>query len=234
VELDLTEQEALQIFDGVMLSDGTLVRGSTNSVNYILKVSSSGTEHEDWLLLIRDALAVLDIGSSPISLIHSTSRGKPYSFLQLRSRLSEWLSAQRQLWYPLGIKIVPESLILAPLTTAVWFMGDGSSIWSPTGRCVIASFATHGFSEKDVEHLESQLRELGVVDLCRNDVTNSPKTERQFSSGITLQATRSVSALMNMMEPFILPSFSYKIKHPTTKERLGACKWQHAAELRVP
>lgn len=208
---ELTEAQAFQVFDGVMLSDGGLSLHSRNGRLDIATSDENHTKpHEDWLLLIGEALNTLGVEllsghPRPFNLPRG---GKPFSGYRLTTKASPVLTSQFSRWYPGGRKEVPEDLLLTPITLAHWFMGDGSSGW----RGLIAigiELATSAFSDRSVQTLENKLAALGLY-------TCEPHMDGRLAKGSRKSiviAQGSVNDFMKTVEPFIVPSFTYKIKY---------------------
>lgn len=188
-----------QVIDGTILSDANLSipRGGENAV-YLIALS--GREHLDWLYYIKDALEALDVvvtPSCPRVHVRIGPTGKPYDYCCLQTRVSSFLTHQFYRWYRDGKKEVPRDLFLTPVSLANWFMGDGTS---PEGtRGIKTSFATHGFPASSIELLEHLLSGLGFH-------VSSTKV------GIYLYQD-GVDNFMKLVEPFVLPSYRYKIKY---------------------
>lgn len=100
----------------------------------------------------------------------------------------------RQLWYPSGIKIVPDSLELNPLVVAVWAAGDGSN--DPKhGRFV---FCTNGFSLRCRSLLKMKLKAMGF------DFNLTGKT--------LVTATRNYVDFLDFLRPYVAwDCFKYKV-----------------------
>lgn len=79
----------------------------------------------------------------------ATVQGKKYSYLSFSTKsILDW-NYLRDLWYPLGKKIIPDNIhdLLTPIALAYWLMGDGG--WTNNG----IHLATHSFPEADVLRL---------------------------------------------------------------------------------
>lgn len=213
---------ALQIFDGVMLSDGTLCLSSARSTNPGFKLALSGWNHLDWISCVQSALGTLNI-SSKVHTSLSRSKGKAYEYCQVRSNTSLFLTQQKRRWYPNGIKEVPIDLCLTPISLAHWFMGDGSSTWNNFNHDagVTADFATQNFSPYSIDRLEHQLELLGLTHLSRRDYSKRSSSKENFAVGIVVLGA-SLEPLMDLVEPYILPSYKYKIKRPGGRVRYGS------------
>ena len=99
-------------------------------------------------------------------------------------------------------------LELTPVTLANLFTGDGSSSWRPDGRGVVMSLCVQNFSIEDVSRIQEQLSNKGikVMPNCRRVLTTAD--------------TASILTLMDIVEPYIVPSYRYKIKRPRGKGEL--------------
>lgn len=215
----MNEHEAFQIFDGVMLSDGSLTRSRLAGdppgtyqgyKNSGFHMALSGEEHLDWLEYTGEALVVLGVSlitSSPHTR-RKLSRGKAYLEASLETRVSPFLTLQKRRWYPSGVKEVPPDLTLTPLLLANWFMGDGGTTMSGGGPSVYVWFATHSYPLSSVERLEEKLQAFGDLGV------NRYRDKRVSSNGYYLVAgaEAKVDHLMSMVEPYVLSSYRYKIK----------------------
>lgn len=224
---EITGKEAFQVFEGCVLSDAKLFlehrHGLHQTVNYQFKMALSDWEHADWLWFVRDALEMLDVSSCPPKCRRSISHGKPYKYVDLRSNVSVWLSEQRQRWYPDGTKEVPEDFKFTPLSLANEFMGDGTSSWNNNNpeSGVTVELCTQGFNPVSIGRLERQLEGLGISHLSRLDYSTAKGSTRHFAIGIIILGA-STELFMDVVEPYILPSYRYKIKREGTKVRLGS------------
>lgn len=209
-----------EVFDGVMLGDGCL---RPMNASAFFSVDLSGITHIDWLYVARDALISLDV---PVSRGHprlnkGVSHGKAYYGCLLSSRSCAYLAEQYRRWYPDGVKIVPKNLKLTPATVANWFMGDGSSVQhqykdKPGHKYVEAKFATHNYMEEDVELLRTLLEQLGVK--------NSKVYPDRGYYFISVCNEEGVIWLMHAIEPFIVPSYRYRVKYPVHNYRYNVRK----------
>jgi hypothetical protein len=195
------------IFDGVLLSDGS-IRPTANSARF--HIPQAGTEHMDWLDLIYDILYALGVDLDKPTIETTNFQGEPYVYSYLRTRTSTFLYEQYRRWYPMGIKIIPEDLCLTPVVLAHWFIGDGSSNWyqrKPTHKkYVYAYLHTYGYTKEEVLRLKRMLAELGMPRWTTYNKANG--------LGLQLSEQNNVNTLMEMIQPFIVPSYEYKIKMP--------------------
>jgi len=224
--------EAKQVFDGVMLSDGSLVREKpAHLAHFYMSLSDRDIPPDSflgYLIHIADALNSLGVEVSPgyPKLANRISKGISYTGTVLSTLTSEYLTIEHNRWYPsFTSKEVPRDLNLTPIVVAVWFMGDGSSSYDKrTGpgrlssvrvgikhpdfyrRTVYVRLCTESFNISSIELLEAGLHRLGIY---------TTRMHRHISkgSGVTIRLRQSsVDKFMNMVEPHIVPPYEYKIK----------------------
>ena len=195
------------VLDGAMLSDANIYpsKGSRETSRYLdsyFRIQLGGRHHMDWLRYLKEQLGALGILFTSTYPKLAKRNSDDYTSSWLISRTSPLLTAQRRRWYPSGSKVVPSDLALSPVSLANWFMGDGSSSWQKYDA-VMVTLATHSFSRCDVDRLRCEMGKLvihtGVANYSDYDV-------------ITVLQD-SVDLLMRTIEPFIVPSFEYKIKY---------------------
>lgn len=191
------------VFIGLILSDASIpTRKSSKNKSFEF------VQGEQNLQLVNVTSEWLkDIGIS-----HNISKS-------LRKRNNTWeyhlqtgnniiFSKLRELWYKNGKKIVPTYITyqLTEKAIAYWFMGDGSSWWVGKNKNrVIVQLATQGFDKKSVLRLKKIFDNYGI------NLKVYPK-----KNGYNLQIAMSseVEKFMDLINPYMLYSFSYKVKYP--------------------
>lgn len=205
--------EAQQILDGVMLSDGAFRKPRRPTHNsYFYLCQSHERLHLDWILQVKIALEMMGLNFSD-STPHIGQKCTLWSKYSLRA------SVLYHRWYPERTKIVPTDLALTPISVANWFMGDGTSSWV-RGNLVTANFATHSFKPLEAQRLADLLVGQGV---------DAHPAQVQGYPVVYITTIDGVCSLMNLVEPHILPSYSYKIKRPRRKNdypRRTRRKWE--------
>jgi len=211
----MVKQEAWQIFDGVMLGDAGLYHTGINA-QFSLSLSAK-LDHElrnnmlGYLRYVRDAFELLGIEfctGHPIAYCIS-SRGRYYWRPTLKSKVHPLLQNQYIRCYPANVaKGVPEDVTVTPLSLAHWFMGDGCS--GRDNRCIAVdvSLQTHGFQEGDLAVLESKLHDLGLH--------TGRRKNSKVNTGVGIAITilqDSVNEFMNIVNPYVVEPYRYKIKH---------------------
>ncbi|GAI51656.1 unnamed protein product, partial [marine sediment metagenome] len=204
----VTKAAPMEVLNGALLSDSHIAgnRGSP-----YLKVAQAGEDRVEWLTLIEEALVLLGIRTTGVKITNRINyyTRKQYRHCELLSRAHPMIKALRAEWYPNGQKRVPKNLALTPGVVAHWFIGDGSST-RLKGRehYVKSAFCTQGFPDDDVYLLASML--LDELDIR----ANCNRVSRINGEGLVLNisAVDEVNKLMDAVEPYMLPSFIYKIK----------------------
>ncbi len=203
--------EAERIIEGAILSDASVCTSAT-SVNAYFTLGQ-WNKPPDWLKCVQEALHEMNLPSGNIIKSEGvySNTGKPYIFWRLQTRVHPVYTEWKRVWYPGNKKEVPGKLNLTPLSLAHWFMGDGSSIWLKSSH-VLVRLHTRGYSLTSIKILEGALQQLGLSRVGRNNF-KAPK----YGAGIDLVVGRvaDVSMFMDMVEPFVLPPYRYKIKRPS-------------------
>lgn len=210
--------EAWKIFDGVMMSDGCLIPSSpTNSV---FQVQLSGSEHMDWLVLINSALGVLGVGCGSPKVYPVECGERQRDNCRLCSKASSFLGVQRLRWYSNGAKRIPEDFRLDSISLANEFMGDGNSYYNH-GRSssgVTIRLSTVSYDLTSIGKIEEQLKEIGIAHLSRILYSNCSRAKG--ASGISINILgASAERFISLVEPYIVPSFKYKVKKPGSRSR---------------
>ena len=208
-------QRPLEVVEGALLSDAGITCLSPGS-HGLLSISLSGEEHLDWLEDINTQLALLGLErvlNPPRLALRKNKKGN-YMEARLWTRRDPFFTMMHRRWYPGGRKEVPLDLTLTPVSSANWFMGDGCSFRYSSGS-VVVYFSTQSFSRRSTEHLKEGLYCLGI------EGVHDSKPSRGRAPGVQLAITSeaNVTKLMETVEPFVLPSYRYKIKYPRRSER---------------
>lgn len=190
------------IFIGLMLSDGSIVkRKDSRNCGFYL------TQKESHKQLVNETSQLLEeyqINNT----ITKYYRERNHTFehiLYTKNHVS--FTELRNYWYPDGKKIVPIDMILNAEALAFWFMGDGTSWYVGKNKNrVIIKLCTQGFDKKYVNRLYLGLRQLGL-----DHIKIYPA-----GKGFDIQIAKSseVTKFMNLINPYILSDFSYKVKYP--------------------
>jgi hypothetical protein len=197
---------------GLLLSDAHINRPYTKFQNSSFSISIS-SKYKTFPVYVESYLRELGISVNKKEYVRKTG----IVHWNVKTVVDPQFSELRKIWYPDGKKIIPRSLKLTPKMISYWFMGDGSSGYYKRGnKKVVLSLMTQGFNLNDVLFLKHQLELL--------DVKMGVGIVKRKSIGYILRTKVSyeVEKFMNLVEPYILPDFQYKIKHPYVNSKSGA------------
>lgn len=206
---------ALQVLDGVMLSDGGIARVGSEAHLCVKQSDKLGTvDHSDWIEEITSNLEILGIqpGNGYPRSFSITSHGKLLTGTVLYTEMTNKLLMHYKRWYSKGSKQVPPDLRLTSVSLAHWFMGDGSShnesrINHGAGS-VDVKFATYCFNEESIDTLRHSLQTLSLP-------TNLVKVHQNGKIYMRVCLQRcDTGYFMNLIRDYIVPSYMYKVKVP--------------------
>lgn len=203
----VVNKRSIEIFNGVMLSDGHLQHTGSTSC---FKINLGGHEHVDWLAEIKLALLNMDVAvySQWPKFGVETLNGKQYEYTRMNSVASSILEREHSRWYDGHTKIVPNDISITPITLAHWFMGDGSSSYKADSTAkhtyVQVELSTFKFTYDEVSRLVEQIRLLGV-DAVHLQMQRGKPT-------IRIGYSESVNQFMLIVSPYLCESYKYKIK----------------------
>ena len=198
----MTEADAAQVFNGVMLSDGSMRILSGRSVGF--ELAQGGLDHRDWLLVAKFMMFALGVrchGPNHYT-VGSHDQLKIYSCSN-----KGFLASQYERWYPNKRKRVPLDIELTPISLANWYMGDGCRR-SHYSHFVSADFCTDGFAPEDLDLLLTQLCDLGLSHISIYQHYSS----RERKHGRINIHSVDFPKFVEMVRPFTVQSFCYKIK----------------------
>ena len=189
---------AEQIITGGLLSDVSIFRYRRG---LRMNLAQGGSEHVDWVRSMTVACLSMGIGAH---YRRYDSARYPKGYIYMWTRNHPLLRQLYKEWYPFGEKRVPWGLTLTPVGLANWFMGDGCSSRRSDPRYVLVKFSTHAFDEEGTSLLVGLLEELGIK-------AKNLRTGGGYHS-IFVWEGKSVNTLMDLISPYVMPSYEYKIK----------------------
>ena len=120
-----------------------------------------------------------------------------------KTYINEVFTFEKQHWYPHGKKIIPDNLILTPLTCLIWYIGDGCISHSKNTQYI--KLATQCFSKEDQERiLLPQLKEF-EAHLIKADI--SKDGEQQYFIYIP---RRKIKKFLEYIGPCPFSDYQYK------------------------
>ena len=191
-------KKAKEFLYGELLGDMHI--GTKSGYSAYISYSSKYLSYLNWLL---DQLSKMGIRASG-SIFKQKVNGREY--YHFNSKLYSELLELRQMFYPNGIKIIPEDLEFSPLVIRQWYIGDGC-LHKPTNRNAsnYIAIATYGFDPTYVSAAVGKLNSLGFKTVHGKDNTI------RFSVYSTVD-------FLDYIGPCPIDCYSYKW---ATKNRIG-------------
>lgn len=148
---------AIEFITGELLGDGCLMVDKRHKeVSSSKYVHSSKHKYIEWLSSVLATWGVEQVGKTNKLAL---KKGQAYSY---QSRFYRDLLPLRELFYPEGKKVLPQSLRLTPIIVRQWYIGDGSLIFSHN-KYPAVMLHTLGFTKKEVYFLSTLVsQEIGV------------------------------------------------------------------------
>lgn len=201
------------VINGCILSDAYL-RKTDDGQNSCFELEQS-EKNEGLINFLVKYFKDLGIETGVYRYLHKKIReqDEPKWGIRIFTYRSKFWTLMRKRWYPEEYKVIPKDLIITPKTMALIFMGDGNSQWRNSKKTnVIVTLHTQGFDDDSVNLLIKKLNDFGLKRVYLEKKPNG-------GNAIRFERTEDVKKFMNLVEPFILSCFNYKIKHPTSYER---------------
>jgi Mor family transcriptional regulator len=213
-------EKFVSIVDGLLLGDGSISRRG------ILRLEQS-KKRLGWLEHV--AFSLSSIGSE------SKLTPLPPQEVTIEDRMVRYKGGglvytpcyvecqeQRKRWYPEGTKIVPEDVVLTPLSLAYWFCGDGS--YGNNGQLM---FYTNSFRKENVGRLANGLTKLGVEARC-------VPAHRPNEYKVSITKIEAACRFKEIVLPHMPECCMYKLRYvrPPSKNRSGTLTFDQAEEIR--
>ena len=195
-------KELKDILIGLILGDGHLTEfnGNSRQSSLLMKSDNKHLAYIAWLHKQFSPLGVSELKPK-----------KNYHQHYFRTKWSKEIGELRSLFYPKGKKIIPRNinkLLVRPLTLAVWYQDDGT-LDCRSKYHYNALFATHCFSFSECVLLAKTLKLNFDLDVsvCKCQMRGKIRYRLYVKS-------KSMERFINLVKPFINPSFNYKIRIP--------------------
>ncbi|KKM79922.1 hypothetical protein LCGC14_1345080 [marine sediment metagenome] len=190
--LSLSEK-AKEFINGELLGDMCIIKGSeyASSISY----SSKYRDYIVWLDKVLLGFGVERAGqiNKHIDKGHGAIRYRYYSL-----RYPE-LKEIYNVFYPKGVKVIPENLVFSPIVLRQWYIGDGCLYFMPNkGRTRQLALCTHCFSFDCVHRAVEQLNELGFI------------SRHQKANNMIGISTHSISDFLDYIGPCPVECYQYK------------------------
>jgi hypothetical protein len=228
----MNNYEALQIVDGLLLGDGSLVHAgfsayfSMSLSDRSMRISTdSFLEYLEYIGTAFDSLSIERTDGDPKVLYAKYMDGSKRAKGKFSTKTNKILKDLYDKWYRVhnGHKEIPEDFRLTPISLAYFYMSDGNlnvvkKVYSGQLRIYhTASFAANGFKLKSIEILEREFRNLSIGTYranCSNGLL--------YGADIRLCIlAESLDKFKNIIRPYLIQPYLYKlsgIKEEHTKE----------------
>ncbi len=194
-----------EIINGLMLSDAYISNPKINEGNARIEITQTPKRIE-FLNYLAEYFFDIGLGSNLRRIIHwNKQKQKHYVTMHLSTSKNPTITKLRNYWYPNKNKIVPKDFKLTHKSLAYWFMGDGHSSWHNEGKSIDLQLATYSFESESMNVLKNQLKRFNL----KFNIIQRSKGYLMFRTADQKNNER----FMNLVEPYILPCFQYKIKH---------------------
>lgn len=152
--IELTKKQ-MQIFDGLMISDGYIEKCSKNARFGLT------TSKKEFAEKVASIFPNFPWSNPSIKTrdVYDKRTGKSYSSTVIRSRIDEFFTNQFNRWYSDGKKIVPSDIEIDKDMLLWWYIGDGClhrRKSRPDYRRV--GLATNSFTKKDILNSINKLK----------------------------------------------------------------------------
>ena len=185
---------------GLLLSDGWLIFASKTNKNARLGFKQS-LSHPGYVWFVFNILS--HYCSSYPRLTTGVRAGKRYYGLEFLTRSMPCMSVLHSLFYPKGIKVIPQNIynMLTPVALAHLIMGDGSALSHGLIIC------TNSYSLEDIVRLMNVL-----MIRYRLECTITLKRQNKKIEYMIYIRQTSMPSLFNIVSPYMHPSMLYKLK----------------------
>ena len=185
---------------GLLLSDGWLIFASKTNKNARLGFKQS-LSHPGYVWFVFNILS--HYCSSYPRLTTGVRAGKRYYGLEFLTRSMPCMSVLHSLFYPEGIKVIPQNIynMLTPVALAHLIMGDGSALSHGLIIC------TNSYSLEDIVRLMNVL-----MIRYRLECTITLKRQNKKIEYMIYISQSSMPSLLNIVSPYMHSSMLYKLK----------------------
>jgi hypothetical protein len=182
---------------GLLLSDGWLTFASKTNKNARLGFKQS-LYHSEYVWFVFNLLS--HYCSSYPSLTTGVRTGTKFFGLQFFTRSLPCFTELHSLFYPNGVKVIPDNIyeLLTPVALGHWIMGDGTT-WSGSGLVL----CTDSYSIQDVVRLINVL-------ISRYDFKCNIRIHREGQYRIYI-SKKSMELLRTIVIAHMTPSMFYKV-----------------------
>ena len=189
-----------QILVGTVLGDGHLIKSNGKGESQLsIKHDDKTLSYLEWLHGKFSSIGVNEIKKVAMSGYHQH---------YFTTRPNGELGTYRKMFYPNGIKAVPEDIwrfLTHPMALAVWYMDDGSVDFRKKYH-KNATLATFCFGYRECEYLRNAMRDNFSLAVSIHKTTMRGK--EYFRLYIR---SESMNRFFDLIRKYIRPCYSYKI-----------------------
>lgn len=189
-----------EVLYGALLGDGSLVTHK-NSKNSYFGYLSKSKQHVEYVMgyfsvyLTSSGIYNTQYFDKRTNNLYYRSSARTYS--------NEAFTEEKMRWYINNKKIIPNDLILTPLTCLVWYIGDGSICHSKNTQYI--KIATQCFSKEDQEKVLIPQLQKFEAHLIKADISKSD--EQQYFIYIP---RRKIKKFLEYIGPCPFHDYQYK------------------------
>lgn len=144
----------LEIIDGFLLGDGSAQK------HIIAARFAMSTSSEEFCNYWKKSFCMYDPISFCQKINNPRYNGEKIQFSMLTKSHPD-ITFQRSRWYKNNKKVIPNDVIITPLSVSLWFCGDGTRAVSDNSQW--GTICTQDFSSHDVEFLVEKLCKLQII-----------------------------------------------------------------------
>lgn len=193
------DDNLLQFMMGNLLGDATITKISGLAKHSRFSVAHK-KDHVEYIKFKHNFLCKYKLGSSKISeykIYNNRYKKGFFEEVRFKSKSNPYFDNYRKLFYPRGIKIIPDIINkINDFGLTIWYMDDGSVTNDSY------SLATNGFSEKEVERL---------IEILYNNFELKCSKYRSKDKYQILIYKESAEKFCNIINSHILPIMKYKL-----------------------
>lgn len=169
IDISYLTEEVIEWIDGALLGDGYI---GFNHKNYSSARIKIGTSEEEWAKYAMKKLSFYN-PRSPI-IVGKICERRPNPIWMSETKMHPDIILQAKRWYS-GVnqtKKIPSDVRITPISTMLWYLGDGSYHYEPNGNMSHLRLATCAFDKKDLEEIVIPKLNKYNIDAYTDDIKN--------------------------------------------------------------
>ncbi len=204
----MTQRQKDIVIGNILGDGGVYIHRGSSKAYYNIKQAEKYSEYINWLFSELKDLCPSGIKSRKDNkqVYFYTSPNEELTFLQAK-------------FYHERIKKIPDdikSILTSPLSLAVWFMDDGTLDYRPKDHCAF-HLCTNCFTKEDTQKLIDTLKENFGIDSSLHYTLCRGKRHCRIYIG-----AKGRDRFINLVTPYIIDCFKYKLPQYRTPQRLDS------------